>query len=115
MIFEYWVNGEHAEEYGDLSKKMRLFAGEIDGFYSIEAFTSTSDPGKRLGLAYFRDEEAVRAWRNHPQHRRAQVLGRLRLLTDYRLVMASVVRDYGNNDRDQVPQDSLKMHISTDD
>ncbi|HEY4112695.1 MAG TPA: antibiotic biosynthesis monooxygenase [Rhizomicrobium sp.] len=79
---------------------------DIDGFVSIERFESLSHPGKVLSLSFWRDEEAVAAWRNLEEHRAAQSAGRSGLFRDYRLRIASVVRDYGLTDRLQVPEDS---------
>jgi heme-degrading monooxygenase HmoA len=62
-----------------------------------------SEPGKILSLSFWRDEEAVAAWRTQGEHRAAQAQGRGGLFRDYRLRIASVVRDYGMNDRVEAP------------
>ena len=56
------------------------------------------------------DEAAVEAWRNVAEHRAAQAKGRAGIFTDYRLRIASVIRDYGMNDRAQAPKDSKTAH-----
>jgi len=63
-----------------------------------------------LSLSFFRDEAAVNAWRNLEAHRRAQVLGRAEMFSDYRLRIAGVIRDYGMSDRAEVPADSCSKH-----
>ena len=78
----------------------------IDGFVSVERFQSVTRPGRYLSLSVWRDEDAVRAWRNHARHRQAQQAGRSQLFADYRLRVAAVVRDYGLDDRKAVPADS---------
>lgn len=110
MIFEYWLNEEHLNDYRQHSMLLRTLVNEIDGFISIERYRSESDPGKILALGFFRDEEAVQTWRNLPEHRRAQALGRQLFYTDYRLRMANVTRDYGMWHREQVPDDSRTIH-----
>ena len=110
MIFEYWLNEDHLDDYMQQSTKLRQLINEIDGFISIERYRSESDPGKILAMGFFRDEEAVRVWRNLPEHRRAQVLGRQLFFTDYRLRMADVLRDYSMRHREQVPTDSHAVH-----
>ena len=75
----------------------------IDGFLSVERFRSIANPGKLLSLSFFRDDAAVAEWRNRPQHRTAQAAGRSGLFADYRLRIAEIVRDYGLNDRAEVP------------
>lgn len=112
MLFEYRLNNDHQDEYKQQSAMLRQLVAEIDGFISIEVYTSVIDPQKLLGLGFFRDEEAVTAWRNLPQHRTAQALGRHHLFTDYRLRMAQVTRDYSMIDREQVPDDSRAIHTT---
>jgi len=52
----------------------------------------------------------VRAWRNLEGHRAAQAKGRREVFADYRLRVASVIRDYGLADRGQAPKDSRERH-----
>ena len=44
------------------------------------------------------------------EHRAAQEKGRKQLFSDYRLRIASVIRDYGMNTRGEVPADSRARH-----
>jgi hypothetical protein len=41
-----------------------------------------------------------------------QAAGRQSIFADYRLRVASVVRDYGMNEREQAPEDSRRVHAS---
>ena len=82
----------------------------IDGFISIERFESLTEKGKILSLSFFRDEAAVAAWRNVPQHRKSQSKGRAKIFENYRLRIAGVIRDYGMSDREQAPKDSRAVH-----
>ena len=52
----------------------------------------------------------MKAWRNSEQHRAAQSLGRNGAFDNYRLRIASVVRDYSMTDREQAPKDSRAVH-----
>jgi heme-degrading monooxygenase HmoA len=52
----------------------------------------------------------VEQWRNLEQHRAAQTEGRNGIFSDYRLRVAGVIRDYGMNEREQAPPDSLARH-----
>ena len=76
----------------------------------MERFESLTTRGKYLSLSFWRDEDAVRAWRNLEQHRRAQAKGRGGVFADYRLRVASVVRDYGMKERSGAPGDSRDVH-----
>ena len=110
VIFEVWPKPEHKQEYLDLAAELRPILETIDGFISIERFESLTEKGKILSLSFFRDEEAVAAWRNVPQHRKTQGMGRAKIFEDYRLRIAGVIRDYGMNDRAQAPKDSRAVH-----
>ncbi|HEY2033411.1 MAG TPA: antibiotic biosynthesis monooxygenase [Rhizomicrobium sp.] len=105
IIFEVWPNGRDA--YLDIAASLRPLLDDIDGFISIERFESLSEGGKLLSLSFWRDEEAVTAWRNKGEHRAAQAAGRSGVLRDYRLRIAGVIRDYGMTDRQEAPADSL--------
>ena len=112
VIFEVEPAPGRRDAY--LATAARL-AGElaaIDGFVSIERFESLATPGKLLSLSFWRDEDAVAAWRNRPAHRAAQAAGRGGVFTDYRLRIAAVVRDYGLDDRAQSPIDSRAAHCA---
>lgn len=110
VIFEVWPVESRAREYFDLAAELRPKLAEIDGFISIERFESLANPGKFLSLSYWRDEAAIQAWRNLEQHRQAQSAGRAGIFKDYRIRVASVMRDYGMQQRDTAPADSLASH-----
>jgi len=104
VIFEVWP--ERREDYLDIAAELRPLLKQIDGFISVERFESITEKGKMLSLSFFRDETAVQAWRNIAEHRAAQAKGRGGVFKDYRLRIASVIRDYGMNERDEAPADS---------
>jgi heme-degrading monooxygenase HmoA len=110
VIFEVWPGGGRREEYLDIAAELRLLLNEIDGFLSIERFESLAEPGKILSLSFWRDEEAVAAWRQMSAHRAAQTRGRAGIFADYRLRIAGVVRDYGMRSREEAPSDSREHH-----
>lgn len=110
VIFEVWPTEGRAAEYFDLAATLRADLEGIDGFISIERFESLTTKGKYLSLSFWRDEEAVRNWRNLEIHRNAQARGRGGIFADYRLRVASVLRDYGMRERADAPQDSRDAH-----
>jgi heme-degrading monooxygenase HmoA len=110
VIFEVWPAEGERQRYLDLVAALREDLSRIDGFISVERFQSLTEPGKILSLSFFRDEEAVRQWRNRSGHRATQTKGRNGVFADYRLRVASVIRDYGLHDRDQAPSDSRQAH-----
>jgi len=110
VIFEVWPAAGRAGEYFDLAASLRSELEKIDGFISVERFESLTAKGKYLSLSFWRDEEAVRAWRSVEGHRSAQAKGRGGVFADYRLRIASVVRDYGLKERAEAPRDSRDRH-----
>lgn len=110
VIFEVWPHTGSRQAYLDIAAALRPQLERMDGFISIERFESLSEPGKILSLSFWRDDEAVAAWRQVEAHRAAQERGRGALFRDYRLRIAGVMRDYGMNERAQAPADSRARH-----
>lgn len=110
VIFEFWPAESRTAEYFDIAGRLRPELEKIDGFISIERFESVTTPGKFLSLSIWRDEDAVRQWRNIEAHRHAQAQGRGGVFADYRLRVASVIRDYSLKERDEAPRDSRGRH-----
>lgn len=98
------------DDYLAIAAALRADLDRIDGFISIERFQSMSDPKKLLSLSFWRDEEAVKNWRNNPNHREGQIKGRSGIFADYRLQVAAVMRDYSRVERADVPEDSRSIH-----
>lgn len=112
VIFEVVPAPGRKQDYLDLAASLRPALEKIDGFISIERFESLTNPGKILSLSIWRDEEAVKRWRQLEGHRVAQAKGRAGIFADYRLRVASIIRDYGMSEREQAPVDSRAIHDS---
>lgn len=111
VIFEVEPRAGHAQRYFDIAAELKPMLEGIDGFISVERFQSLNDPTRYLSLSFWRDEQAVRAWRNHALHRRGQREGREVVFKGYRIRVAEVLRDYGLHDRAQAPADSLNYFL----
>lgn len=103
VIFEAEPYAAQRDDYFRIAAELRPLLERIDGFISVERFQSLTDPHRVLSLSFWRDEEAVRRWRETDAHRAAQGEGRMRVFRDYRLRVAAVVRDYGMRARDEAP------------
>ena len=112
VIFEVEPAEGRKDDYLDIAAEMRPMLDEIDGFISVERFQSLTDSRKILSLSFFEDEDAIARWRNLNAHRGAQAKGRSGVFDDYRLRIASVIRDYGMFDRAQAPANSRKAHAT---
>ncbi len=80
------------EEYGRWARRMFELVQQNPGFISL---TSSTDPdGNEVVIARFASAEAEEAWRNHPEHRKAQELGRSAFYESYQIEVCAAVRGY---------------------
>jgi len=110
VIFEVELQVGRTADYLEIAKDLYSIVEDIDGFISIERFESLVHPGKILSLSLWRDEEAIREWRNVAEHRQAQHDGRNGIFSEYRLRIANVIREYGMHEREAVPDDSKAVN-----
>jgi heme-degrading monooxygenase HmoA len=110
VIFEFAAAEGRFADYKALAEGLNEEVRKIDGFLSIERFQSISDPKRFVSLSFWRDEEAVRNWRNVQKHREAQAKGRRGIFSGYRLRICQVIREYGLNERGEAPRDSVATH-----
>jgi len=110
VIFEFTPVDGRFNDYKALAEGLAEDVRNFDGFISIERFESITNKGKFVSLSFWRDEQAVRNWRNLQQHREAQKQGRGGIFGSYRLRVAQVLRDYTMGERAQAPADSVRVH-----
>jgi heme-degrading monooxygenase HmoA len=110
IIFEVEPAAGKRDAYLEIAATLKDHLSEINGFISVERFQSITNPDKMLSLSFFETEEAVKQWRNLEVHRRAQAAGRSGIFQDYRLRVASIIRDYGLEERGDAPADSRDIH-----
>ena len=94
VIFEVEINEGQQAQYLDIATTLRPLLDKIDGFISVERFQSLTTPEKLLSLSYWRDEAAIKAWRELETHRAAQQKGRVEVFKTYTIRVANIVRDY---------------------
>jgi heme-degrading monooxygenase HmoA len=106
VIFEVKPSQEGIEHYLKHAASLKAELSKMEGFISAERFSSLSEEGKLLSLSVWENAESVSKWRNHIEHRKSQQAGHDSLFENYRIMVASVVREYSNEDRTEAPQDS---------
>ncbi len=79
-------------EYAKDEKRMEEIVTSMPGFISYEDF-STVD-GKFVFVAEFESEEALKGWKNHPEHLIVQRKGREIYFESYHVVIAEKIREY---------------------
>lgn len=109
IIFEVTPAPGQQGTYLEHAARLRAELERMDGFISVERFQSLTNPDKLLSISFWRDEDSVKAWRNHAAHRETQTAARAGIFEGYRLRVAHVLRDYGMHERrEQAPEDSRK-------
>lgn len=106
VLFELTPRPGQGERYFEIAATLAAELQRIDGFIAVERFESLSRPGSYLSLSTWRDEGAVRAWRNQAAHRAGQREGRDAVFASYRIRVARVLRDYSLDERADAPADS---------
>lgn len=96
VLFEAQLAPAHQARYLQLAAELKPLLADIDGFIDIERFQSLTTDGKILSLSWWRDEEAVRRWKQNVFHQAAQREGREAIFTYYRIRVAQVVREYAS-------------------
>ena len=99
VVFEVILKPEVGQRYFDLAAELRPELEHIDGFISVERFQSLATPNKYVSLSFWRDEDAVRRWREHDRHLLTQSLGKSEIFADFRISVGEIDRQYSLADR----------------
>ena len=78
--------------YEALNQQMFALVQTIPGFVAADGYTSSE--GEEIGLVRFESLEALRAWREHPDHVVAQQRGKSEFYMSYTIEVCEVVRAY---------------------
>jgi heme-degrading monooxygenase HmoA len=90
-VFRSRLRPENSDEFRDLGARMTALEESMPGFVSYKVYVSEDD--ERCSIIEFSSHEQLLAWRNHPEHRRAQELGRERYYEEYTLQVTESVRE----------------------
>lgn len=77
--------------YAQTAERMLELAAAQEGFLGVES--ARNELG--ITVSYWRDLEAIRAWKQQSEHLEAQAQGRERWYAAYRIRIARVEREYG--------------------
>ncbi len=91
VVFRSRLREDAGEDYPRIAERMERLVSAMPGFISFKTFTAAD--GERLALGEFESEEAVAAWREHPEHREAQRRGRADFYERFRLQILTPLRD----------------------
>ncbi|HUT50966.1 MAG TPA: antibiotic biosynthesis monooxygenase [Alphaproteobacteria bacterium] len=98
VIIEYALNPGADAEFGAALTEMVDRVQGFDGYLGELPCHATHDEGHRATISYWRDAEALKAWRIDPAHMRIQEQGRTTWLAWYRVRVLALQREYGSGD-----------------
>jgi heme-degrading monooxygenase HmoA len=75
-----------------LGHRMYELASSMPGFISYKDFAAAD--GEAVSIVEFESLETLAAWRDHPEHKEAQRLGREKYFSDYHIQICSPLRSY---------------------
>ena len=78
-------------EYSQMAARMRELA--LTEFGCLE-FQCVCEGNQEIALSYWPSEDNIRAWKNHPEHLKAQQLGREQWYESYHVQVCEIKRDY---------------------
>ena len=81
------------DAYARHAGRIYELATTMPGFVSAEEFSA--DNGDQLAVVTFRDDESLKQWREHPEHREAQAMGKTTYYESYSIRVCDLQRSYG--------------------
>ena len=91
IVFRARLKPGLRDEYIALVDRMAALARTMPGYLSHKGFFA--DDGERVTIVEFENEEGMRAWRMHPEHRAAQKKARESFYAEYSVQVCEVLRD----------------------
>lgn len=80
------------QDYQRASARMRELVATVPGFISYNTYRA--EDGEAVAIVRFDSEEALDAWRCHPEHREIQDKGRRSYYHEYWVQVCSTLREY---------------------
>ena len=93
VIFGFRLRTSDTADYRATANRLMKIAHGFDGFFGEEA--ARVEDGFCLTVSYWRDEDAIRVWRQNVQHSEARARGKREWYESFRVRVARVERDYG--------------------
>ena len=81
------------DEYDRLGERMYAIVSKLPGFQSVKTFKA--DDGEQISIFRFASEEALEAWRTHPEHVETMKRGHAEFYGSGFLQICKVIREVG--------------------
>jgi heme-degrading monooxygenase HmoA len=80
------------EDYNSTAELLLKTAAAMPGFISFRNYAA--DNGEMLVVVEFASAQSLAAWRDHPDHQRAQQRGREEFYAEYQVINCAVIHQY---------------------
>ena len=101
ILFFSRLSDQAGEDYNRMDEELSQLVQGAPGFAGVKSFTAAD--GEHLTVAWWKDAETLRQWRELPRHRVAQETGRNRWYQHYNMEVARIERR-SSFDREPVQQ-----------
>jgi len=86
-------DGADLDQYGRLGERMYDLVSRLPGFQSVKSYKA--DDGEEISLFRFASEDALEAWRTHPEHVETMKRGHAEFYSSGHLEICKVIREVG--------------------
>jgi len=93
VIFSAEIN-ELDQSYTVMAARMRDLAKNK---YGCREFIALTEGNIELAISYWENKEQIVAWKQDPEHKKAQELGRTKWYKSYKVQVVTVEREYSSN------------------
>jgi len=87
------VRTETDDGYGDMAARMLDLAKNQPGFLGVESAREQTG----ITVSYWTDLAAIQKWKDHPEHLKAQELGRQKWYAAFKVRVVKVEKEYGHS------------------
>jgi heme-degrading monooxygenase HmoA len=95
VVFRSRLRPGIENEIEPMDARMAALAAGMPGYLSYRQYVAAD--GEGIAIVEFESHEAAAAWREHPEHREVQRLGKEQWFSEYRITVCDAVRDYSFN------------------
>jgi heme-degrading monooxygenase HmoA len=86
-------DGADLDQYNRLGEQMYGLVSQLPGFLSVKSFKA--EDGEEISVFRFASEEALEAWRTHPEHVETMKRGHAEFYASGYLQICKVIREVG--------------------
>ena len=86
------IKSSDLDGYGEMAEQLNEQLKNTDGFLGMDSYSNSDN--RFVTICYWRDEAAIRGWKNQAIHQSAQAKGKRQWYENYQVEVATVDRSY---------------------